>query len=150
MKMTIAVPLDTDLNVYTLNPWTAPLFAIYLIEGNDDNVTYQCLEQKKNPWIEEEESILCDPMMCEDGCSDIVKADLNHPADHYIILEVVNGCTYLIAKTCCRNVEKVLENGGIEIYLLPPIIKDPDLAIKRLLVNLKFTNSILNIHKRLK
>lgn len=147
MKMKITVPLDTNHKVYPLNPWTAPLFAIYLIQDDDEgNITYECLEQKENPWIEDE-SIICDPMMCEGGCSDIIKADLNHLANHYIILEVVNGCTYLIAETACSNVEKVLEYGGIEVYTLPPIIKDPDLAIKRLLVNLEYTNDILKIHK---
>lgn len=147
MHMKIAIPLDENHKVYPLNPWTAPIFAIYQVEEKDDKVTYECLEEKENPWIEKDESIICDPMMCTDGCSDLVKNDLNHLADHYIILEAISGCSYLIAETTCTNVEKVLDNGGIEIYRLPPIIREVDLAIKRLLVNLEFTNDILKIQK---
>ncbi len=150
MKIKIAVPLDTDGRVYPLNPWTAPLFAIYLVQDREDKITFERLEEKENPWTKEEKNIICDPMMCGDGCSDIIRSDLNHLADHYIILEVLNGCSYLIAEMACSNVEKVLEHGGIEIYELPPIIKEPDLAIKRLLVNLEFTYKIQNIQKVVK
>lgn len=151
MQMKIAVPLDTDFKIYPLNPWTAPNFAVYLVQDDHKgNITYKCLQERENPWLEEDESIICDPMMCGDGCSDVIKADLYHLADHYIILEVVSGCTYLIAQTYCSNVDKVLENGGIEIFLLPPIIKEPELAIKRLLVNLEYTNDIQKIQKAAK
>lgn len=70
--------------------------------------------------------------------------------DHHIILEVLSGCSYLIAQRYCSNVEKAVTNGGIEIYNLPPIVKEPDLAVKSLLVNLNFTNNVQNIQKRTK
>lgn len=145
MKMKIAVPLDTDGQVYSMNPWTAPIFAIYSVQDREDMIIFERLEEKTNPWAQKDKGIVCDPMMCTDGCSDVIKADLNHLADHYIILEVLNGCSYLIAEIACSNLEKVLEHGGIGFYVLPPIIKKPDLAIKRLLVNLDYTDSIQKI-----
>ena len=123
MKMKIAVPLDADNKVYHANPWTAPAFAIYLVEDEEDTIIYDCLEHKENPWIEKDESIICDPTVCSDGCD------------------------YIIAGTCCSNVEKVLEKGGIEIYKLPPIVRDPDLAVKNLLVNLGFTTHAQKIKR---
>jgi predicted Fe-Mo cluster-binding NifX family protein len=147
MKMKIAVPLDNKKKVYHANPWTAPSFAIYTVTEEDENLIYDCIAEKENPWIEENASVICDTMTCADGCSDVVKADLSHLSDHYIILEAVHGCTYLVAETYCSNVEKVLENSGINIYRLPPIVKEPDLAIKNLLVNLKYTNSVQKVKK---
>lgn len=147
MKMKIAVPLDTDNRVYHANPWTAPAFAIYLVEDEEDTIIYDCLEHKENPCIEKDESIICDSTVCSDGYSDMVKADLNHLSGHDIILEAVSGCSYMIAETYCSNVEKVLEKGGIEIYKLPPIVRDPDLAVKNLLVNLGFTTHAQKIKR---
>ncbi len=145
MKIKITVPLDADNSVYHSNPWAAPAFALYLVKDETEKIVYDCLEHKKNPWAEE--NSLFDPMTCSDRCSDIVKPDLNHPADHQIIFEAVNGCDYVIAGTCCSNVEKVLEKGGIKIYKLPPIVKDPDLAVKRLLINLGLTTHLYAIKK---
>lgn len=147
MNMKIAVPLDTDGKVYTKNPWTAPRFVIYSVRDSGDNIIYEAIEVKENPWRAKDKDLICDPIMCDGDCSDITQADVNHLADHYIILEVINGCSYLIVEMACSNVEKVLKHGGIELYVLPPIIKEPDLAIKRLLVNLKYTYNIQKIHK---
>jgi len=147
MKMKIAVPVDANNKMYQSNPWTAPAFAIYLITEEDGMIVFECTEHKKNPWLEVDENIVCAPLMCADGCSDAVKADLNHIAEHEIILEALKGCSYLIAETYCSNVKKVLENGGIEIFRLPPIVKKPDLAIKYLLVNLSYTLSLQNIRR---
>jgi predicted Fe-Mo cluster-binding NifX family protein len=86
-------------------------------------------------------------MMCSDRNSDMVKADHDHPADHEIIFEAVNGCDYIITGSYCSNPKKVLEKGGTKIYKLPPIIKDPDLAVKNLLVNLGLATHLLSIKK---
>lgn len=132
--MKVAIALEQSGNIYRGNPWTAPQFAIYDITPQTDIITFKKIKLVENPWIEEDESIICDPMMCSDGCSDIVKADLNHLADHYIILEAVHGCTYLLANTFCSNVEKVLLNGGIEIHQFPIFIKKPEHAIKNFII----------------
>jgi predicted Fe-Mo cluster-binding NifX family protein len=146
MKMKIAVPVDANNKMYHSNPWTAPAFAIYLITEDDGMIVFACIEHKKNPWLEVDEKVVCDPAMRTDGCSDAVKADLTHIAEHSIILEALNDCSYLIVEAYCSNVKKVLENGGIEIFRLPPIVKEPDLAIKNLLVNLDFA-ALQNIRK---
>ncbi len=147
MKMKIAVPVDTNNKMYHSNPWTAPAFTIYLVKDEDNMIIFECIEHKNNPWLEVDENIVCDPVMCADGCSDDVEADPSHLAEHKIILESLKGCRYLIAETYCSNIEKVLKNEGIEIFRLPPIVKEPDLAIKNLLVNLNFTYLPQNIRR---
>ncbi|MBU1642875.1 hypothetical protein KKE54_05895 [bacterium] len=146
MKMKIAVPVDANNKMYHSNAWTAPAFAIYLITEKDEMIVFECIDHKKNPWLEIDERVVCDPAMHADGCSDAVKADPTHLAEHSIILKALNDCSYLIVETFCSNVKKVLENGGIEIFQLPPIVKEPDLAIKNLLVNLDFA-TLQNIRK---
>ena len=133
--MKVAISLEKDGHIYTGNPWTAPNFVIYEITQYENLIEYKKLEEKENPWLEEDESLICDPMMCSDGCSDIIKADINHLADHYIILEIVNGCSYLLANTFCSNVEKVLRNGDIKIHQFPVFIKNPDMALNNFIVS---------------
>lgn len=128
--MKVAVSINAEGKIYKGNPWTAPKFVIYEVIKETKLVTYQSVAEIENPWLEEDESVICDPMMCNDGCSDVVKADLNHLADHYIILEAIHGCNYLLANTFCSNVEKVLENGGIEIHQFPIFMKLPEQALK--------------------
>ena len=137
--MKIAISLSKDGSIYLGNPWTAPNFAVYEITQKENIIKYQRIYEKENPWIAEDESVICDPMMCSDGCSDMVKADLNHLADHYIILEAISGCTTLLANTFCSNVEKVLKNGGIDLHPYPVFIKDPDIAVNSFIVS-EFTS----------
>jgi len=134
-KMKVAISLNQDGSIYLGNPWTAPSFVVYEIKQDQNIVKYKKIHQKENPWLSQDESVICDPMMCEDGCSDIIKEDLNHLADHYIILEVINGCTALLSNLFCSNLEKVLTNGGIDIYPYPVFIKDPDIAINSFIVS---------------
>jgi len=133
--MKVAIPLEKDGEIYNGNPWTAPNFVIYEITSKKEVIEYEKIEERSNPWLEKDESLICDPMMCSDGCSEIIKADLNHLADHYIILEVVNACSYLLANTFCSNVEKVLKNGGIEIYQFPVFIKNPEIALNNFIIS---------------
>jgi len=141
MKMKIAVPLDREKKVYHDTPWTAPSFAIYTVTEEDEELIYNCVAEKENPRIG------YDPMTSADDCSDDVETDLGHISDHHAILEAVHGCRYLVAETYCSNVEKVLGDSGIELYRLPPIVKNPDLAVKNLLVNLKFTDNVQKVIK---
>jgi len=145
MNLKIAIPLNKEQKIYHYNPWTAPNFAIYSVRTQEELLVYECSIVVENPWVEEDESMICDPMMCSDGCSDTVKADLNHLADHYIILEAIGGCNYIVAGTFCSNIEKVMAKGGIEIYPITPFITDPELAIKNLLIGLKFTKDMKKI-----
>jgi len=141
MKMKIAVPLDKEKKVYHDNPWRAPSFAIYTVTEEDEDLIYDCIAEKENPRVG------YDPITCADGCSDAVKADLSHISEHRIFLESLHGCRYLVAETYCNNVEKVLGDSGIGIYRIPPIVKNPDLAVKNLLVNLKFTDNVQKVKK---
>ncbi len=150
MNLKIAIPLNREQKIYHYNPWTAPGFAIYSVSKQDELLVYEFDRFSQNPWVEEDESMICDPMMCSDGCSDIVKADLNHLADHYIILEAIGGCNYIVAGIFCSNIENVLEKGGIEIYHITPFIKEPEQAIKNLLIGLKLTKDMKKIVRKKK
>lgn len=145
MNLKIAIPLNNEKKIYHNNPWTAPTFAVYSVSSQEEFIKYKFGEFVENPWVKEDESVICDPMMCSDGCSDTVKADLNHLADHYIILEAIGGCDYIVAGTFCSNIAKVMEKGGIEIYPIAPFISEPDLAIKNLLIGLKFAKDMTKI-----
>ncbi len=140
--MRIAIPIDEEDMVYKLNPWTAPYFDIYTIDGDGKKAQCHFIEKRTNPWLGEDESIICDPMACQDGCSDIVKADINHLADHYIILEVVNDCDYLIARTFCSNIERVMTNSGIKIFEINPFINNSKSAIHNLVLSQKIASNI--------
>jgi len=133
--MKVAICSNEDGNIYTGNPWTAPNFIIYEIKHEENIIEYRRVHEKENPWIAQDESVICDPMMCNDGCSDIVKEDLNHLADHYIILEAIHGCVALLANLFCSNVQKVLTNGGIDIHPFPVFIKDPDMAVNSFIIS---------------
>lgn len=143
-QMKVAICLNSDGKIYVGNPWTAPRFVIYEIKQEKNRIEYKRIHEKENPWIEQDESVICDPMMCNDGCSDMVKADLNHLADHYIILEAIHGCVALLANLFCSNVQKVLTNGGIEIHPYPVFIKDPDIAINSFIVSNFSSNDSYN------
>ncbi|MBU1993523.1 hypothetical protein KKC15_02300 [bacterium] len=49
--MTIAVPLDNALMLYHDNPFTAPKFAIYFINGDKTNVSFKRTDIAKTPPI---------------------------------------------------------------------------------------------------
>lgn len=148
MLLRIAVPITDEFKIYHDNPWTAPQFMIYKVSGTPDALYYELEKVNPNPWIEEDESLICDPMKCSDGCSDIIKGDLNHLADHYIILEAIEGCQYLIADTYCTNIEQVVKKANIQIYEILTFVHKPELAIKNLLIANKITPRVENIHKR--
>lgn len=133
--MKVALSIDNDGNLYKQNLWTAPKFVIFEVFPNENYVEYTKVEEKDNPWSQEDESVICDPMACEDGCSDQVKEDINHLSEHYIILEAIKGCEYFLSNFFCGNIQKVLENANIKICPYPLFIKKPEIALNNFLIS---------------
>lgn len=143
--MKVAVPVDTDLTLYTHNPYTAPQFAIYFINGDKNNLQYKIDKVIQNPrhsLLKEkfaDTQIDCDCQEEEANC-------FHHICEHYSLLEVIHGCQYLLAVHYCKNTYNALKNGGIEIFQIPTIIKQTERALKNFLIGAKYANKISNIH----
>ncbi|HHD78581.1 MAG TPA: hypothetical protein ENK98_02915 [Epsilonproteobacteria bacterium] len=145
--MNIAIPLNHNLSFYHDNPITAPQFAIYYIDR----------DSKKNHIHTSLDFIAANPLniinqgkysasqikcVCEvEKCSDI-----HHISEHYLLLESINGCEYLLADHYCNNIQRALINGGISIYKIPPFIHKPDNAIKNFLLGALFASTTKQIH----
>ena len=144
--MDIAIPTDENLAIYHDNAYTAPKFTIYSIY----------LQDKTNIRISRK-SIIDNPLYrvkCNSFCEDQIKCDcdidssknLRHLYEHYALLDIISGCSYLLANRYCDNVARTMDKGGICIYKIPPIIKEVEMAIKNFLIGASLANRIQHIH----
>lgn len=143
--MKIALPVEDTLTLYKDNPHTAPKFAIYDISIVCNNIYFSLntiienrLSKVKNGEFEESEK------KC--ACETQRETNLRHKCDHYSLLEVLEGCTYLLANKCCKNTQKSMKTIGIKIFTVPPIINQIDMAIKNFIIGGSFANQIKQIH----
>ncbi len=145
MLMKIAVPVNNLLSFYHLNPFTAPKFAIYSIDGDRSNVTFGLTSVVDNPWISrnrgtfEKSQILC-------SCDSTACTDLGHISEHYALLEAIGGCKYLLVDHHCDNVTRAMKNGGVQVYKIPPIIHKIDTAIKNFILGASLASTFKHIH----
>jgi predicted Fe-Mo cluster-binding NifX family protein len=143
--MTIAVPLDNELMLYHDNPFTAPKFAIYFINGDKTNVSFKRTKIVENPRCLFECNLFDDSQIKCD-CDVASKADIEHICEHYALLESIGSCSYLLADRYCENTSHTLKNGGISVFKIPTIINDIEMAIKNFLIGASYANKIQNIH----
>jgi len=144
--MKFALPLDGNHHVYRYNPCSAKHFAIYTIHGNSKAVTYALLSVVDNPWLKSNGSMVCDPVTRLGECDDMKKNDLGHIAEHYILLEALNGCNFLLGQNFCENTKSSMKNAGIKIFTIPPFISQSDKAIRHFLIGAKIADSVEYIH----
>jgi len=143
--MMIAVPEDNDLTFYHDNPFTAPKFAIYSIEGDKTNVSFSksaIVENHRHLFkcnIIEESQIACD-------CDMDAKKDIEHICEHYSLLESISNCSYLLADKYCENTSNTLKKGGVIVFKIPTFIKDINVAIKNFLIGASLANKVQYIH----
>ena len=143
--MKIAVAITSDNRVYHSNPCTAPKFSVYNIEKIDTQVTFSLSAVYDNPasgkhaqdFSEEEINCTCDMERQE---------DFSHACEHYALLEVIGGSSYLLADKYCRNTQRSLRNGGVAIYKVPPMIREVDTAIKNFLLGANYARSVQHIY----
>ena len=143
--MKIAIPIETDFTLYMQNPYTAPQFAIYRIDGTPEYLQYTIDTIIKNPKHTLAKTsfantqIDCNCLEAEANCFD-------HICEHYSLLEIISGCEYLLAFKYCQNTSNALKNGGIEVFQIPTIIKQTEIALKNFLIGAKYASKISNIH----
>jgi len=143
--MKIAVPLDKKLFLYNDNPYTASKFAIYAIEGNKTNITFNLLEILDNPrHINSSNKLEKIQKSC--ACDKNRENNMQHICEHYSILETIKNCNYLLASEYCKNTYNALKNGGVKIFKIPKIIKKTDIAINNFLIGARYANTIQDIH----
>jgi len=143
--MKIAIPLDKDFMFYRNNPFTAPKFAIYFIEGDKTNISFSKSTIVENRRCANKSNIFEDSQVAC-ACDIDSKKDIQHICEHYALLETINGCSYLLADNYCENTSSTLKKGGVTVFKIPTIIKNIDIAIKNFLIGASFANKIQNIH----
>ena len=144
--MLVAIPLDTDFCIYHGNPSTAPHYALYTIEGERSDLRFKLSRTAPNPWVKNGCDHANDEAVRNCACPAERAEDMHHIADHYVILEAIKGCEYLLAGTFCRNTVKTLRNGGIKTYKIPPFIHNSDKAIKHFLIGENYADTVQHIH----
>ena len=143
MKVAIAMTLND--RVYHQNPCTAPKFAVYSINRDKDEVVYSLSAVFYNPVSEKkEQDFTHEEMNC--SCSVTRQEDFSHACEHYALLDVIGGSTYLLADQYCKNTLRSLNNGGVSVYKIPSIIHDTEMAIKNFLLGAYYASTIQHIH----
>lgn len=143
--MKIAIPLDKNLMLYNDNPYTAPKFAVYFIEGNKTDISFKMLMILDNPrYMEVSDKVEELQKKCD--CDKERQVDMQHICEHYSILETISSCSYLLAAKYCNNTYKTLQTGGVKVFKIPSIIKKTEAAIKNFLIGASFANRIQSIH----
>jgi len=143
--MKIALPIENTLMLYKDNPHTAPRFAIYILETIQNKVHFSLesivenrLSKVKHGKFHEYER------KC--ACDDKRQENLRHQCDHYALLEILDGCSYLLANKYCQNTQKSMKIVGIKIFKIPPIINQIEMAIKNFIIGGSLANQIKHIH----
>ncbi len=144
--MKFAVPLDSMLTLYHHNPCTAPKFAIYVLSQEGAQVHYRLLSVHDNPWQHPECTSECDLQEREGICNVDEINDMHHKLEHYAMLEVVGGCSYLLAQHFCSNTKVAMKNAGVKLFQIPPFIKETDKAIKNFLIGAEIADTVQHIH----
>lgn len=143
--MKIAIAMTSDNRVYHNNPCTAPKFAIYTIDKENMQVRFSLSAIFDNPVFTNSSQTFTDEEKSCD-CSIERQKDFSHACEHYALLDIIGGSTYLLADKYCQNTLKSLNNGGVSIYKIPTIIHDLDIAIKNFLIGAKYANTFQHIH----
>lgn len=143
--MKIAIAMTSNNRVYHNNPCTAPKFAIYTIDKENMQVSFSLSAIFDNPVSTKNSQAFTDEEKNCD-CSIERQKDFSHACEHYALLDVIGGSTYLLADKYCQNTLKSLNNGGVSIYKIPTIIHDVDIAIKNFLIGANYANTFQHIH----
>lgn len=143
---TIAIPVDATNNVYHDNPCSAPLFAVYEIEGSRKEIRYRHAFTRLNPWKKVEGTMVTDMSVRNCSCDDDTSQDPHHISEHYALLEVLGKCDYLLANRYCLNTVKMMRNVGIKLHRFPPFVKRIDQAIHHFIIGADIADHVQHIH----
>ena len=144
--MIVAIPMGENNRVYHQNPCTSPSFAMYEVKGRRDDIRYRYLETKANPWKRSDGDMLHDPVMKACECGTDVAGDIHHVSEHYVLLEAIGRCNYMIVDQYCLNTLHALKNVGIKIHKVPPFVKTAEEAINHFIIGAEIADNLQNIH----
>jgi predicted Fe-Mo cluster-binding NifX family protein len=143
--MKIAVPVNDLLNVYKHNPHTAPKFLIYEIVKLHNEVHFSLDSVVENSlWVYKNHLFHSSEVMGE--CDDAKKENMAHKCEHYSLLEMISGCSYLLAARFCESSKKSMQQSGIKIFKIPSIINKTDIAIQNFIIGESIASKIQQIH----
>lgn len=143
--MKIAIPVNDLLNVYKHNPHTAPKFVIYTLVKTDDEVHFSLDSILDNRLSSYKNNTFCSEETMG-NCTSKNKNDIMHQCEHYSILEMIGGCSYLLANRYCENTKKTMQQAGIKIFKIPSIINRTDIAIKNFIIGGSIASKIQHIY----
>lgn len=144
--LTIAIPVDATNRVYHDNPCSAPLFAVYEIEGNRKDMRYRHAFTRLNPWKKVEGEMVTDPKVRDCSCDETTVKDPHHISDHYALLEVLGKCNYLLADRYCFNTVNTMRNVGIRLHKMPPFVTRIEQAIHHFIIGANYADHLQHIH----
>ena len=143
--MKIAVPFNQQHELYRRNPSTAPKFGIYEINMDKEEVAIALLQVVENPWTAREcESLDSTSANC--SCDELRQNDIRHITEHYALLEVLSGCSYLLADRFCANTKRALSKGGIRLFKYPSVIRTTENAIKNFIIGASLASTVKHVH----
>jgi predicted Fe-Mo cluster-binding NifX family protein len=141
----IAIPLNNTMGFYHRNPMTAPKFAIYTINMGNKNVTFSLLHILDNPLNGINENGY-DQSQIDCNCDRTTCSDIQHKAEHYVILDAIQECKYLLVDYYCENIVFAMESSDIQTYKISPFITQVDTAIKNFLLGASLASTYEQIH----
>jgi len=144
--MKIAVPFSQQLELYRDNPSTAPKFGIYEIIMEKSRVDISLLSVEANPWCGNTSCDCFDNDAVHCACDEKRKHDIRHITEHYALLEVLGGCSYLLADRFCENTRRALTNGGIHLFKFPSVIRTTENAIKNFIIGASLANTVEHVY----
>jgi len=143
--MKIAVPFSQQLELYRDNPSTAPKFGIYEIVMEKSRVGISLLSVEMNPWCKTACGLF-DTSSTNCTCDEERQKDIRHITEHYALLEVLAGCSYLLADRFCDNTKRALTNGGIHLFKFPSVIRTTENAIKNFIIGASLANTVEHVY----
>lgn len=143
--MKIAVPFGKQLELYRLNPSTAPKFGIYDIDCTSSEIQIRLLRVEMNPWCKNSCDVF-DTKAEQCDCDEERQNDIRHITEHYALLEVLGGCRYVLVDAFCDNTKRALNNGGITVFKYPSVIRTAESAIKNFIIGASLANTVEHVH----
>lgn len=143
--MKFAVPFTECLDLYRDNALTAPKFGIYSLRGKGASKTILMTEVLANP-LGKMETCTFDKAMMHCTCPPGRREAFSHRLLHYGLLEILEGCDYLLANHGCDNLRTALARGGIKLFLYASFIRRTDHAIKNFIIGASLADTVQHIN----
>ena len=143
--MKFAVPFTECLDLYRDNALTAPKFGIYSLRGNGGKITILMTEVVPNP-LAVSDTCTFDTAMVHCSCAPRRREAFSHRLLHYGLLEILDGCDYLLANYGCDNLRRALAKGGIKVFHYASFIRQTDHAIKNFIIGASLADTVQHIN----